>query len=84
MRFGKGNLSSGFRAFQRFTRAKTIGDDYTEERLKERIAEREMIKTPPIKKHIGNIINMNTNMKVKKRKGYEYRATKHNLNTMTG
>ena len=35
---------------------KTIGEDYTEERLKEHIAEREMIKTPPIKKRIGNII----------------------------
>ena len=82
MRFRKGNLSSRFRTFQRFTRAKTIGEDYTEERLKERIAEGEMIKTPPIKKRIGNIIDMNTNMKVKESKGYEYRATKHNLNTM--
>ena len=80
VRFRKGNLSSRFRTFQRFTRAKTIGKDYTEERLKERIAEREMIKTPPIKKCIGNIIDMNTNMKVKESKGYEYRATKHNLN----
>ena len=66
----------------KFTRAKTIGEDYTEERLKERIAEREMIKTPPIKKRIGNIIDMKTNAKVKESKGYEYWATKHNLNTM--
>ena len=29
---------------QRFTRAKTIGEDYTEERLKERIIERNAIK----------------------------------------
>jgi len=41
-----------------------------------------MIKTPPIKKRIGNIIDMNTNAKVKESKGYEYWATKHNLNTM--
>ena len=34
----------------RFTRTKTIGEDYTEERLKERIAEREFIKTPAVKK----------------------------------
>ena len=80
VRFRKGNLSSRFRTFQRFTRAKTIGEDYTEERLKERISEREMIKTPPIKKRIGNIIDMNTNTEVKESKGYEYRATKHNLN----
>ncbi|HGQ9240015.1 TPA: relaxase/mobilization nuclease domain-containing protein [Streptococcus pneumoniae] len=66
----------------RFTRAKTIGEDYTEERLKERIAEREFIKTPAVKKRIGNVIDMNTNVKVKESKGYEYWATKHNLNTM--
>ncbi|WP_105243363.1 relaxase/mobilization nuclease domain-containing protein [Streptococcus suis] len=65
----------------KFTRAKTIGEDYTEERLKERIAERETIKTPPVKKRIGNVIDMNTNMKVKESKGYEYWATKHNLKT---
>ena len=66
----------------RFTRAKTIGEDYTEERLKERIAEREFIKTPAVKKRIGNVIDTNTNVKVKESKGYEYWATKHNLNTM--
>ena len=56
----------------RFTRAKTIGEDYTEERLKELIAERELIKTPAVKKRIGNVIDMNTNVKVKEIKGYEY------------
>ena len=66
----------------KFRRAKTIGEDYTEERLKERIAEREMIKTPTIRKRIGNIIDMKSNAKVKESKGYEYWATKHNLNTM--
>ncbi len=66
----------------RFTRAKTIGEDYTEERLKERIAERAFIKTPAIKKRIGNVIDMNSNVKVKESKGYEYWATKHNLNIM--
>ena len=66
----------------RFTRAKTIGEDYTEERLKERIAEISSIKTPAVKKRIGNVIDMNTNVKVKESKGYEYWATKHNLNTM--
>ena len=65
----------------RFTRAKTIGEDYTEERLKERITENQSIKTPSVKKRIGNVINMNTNAKVKESKGYEYWATKHNLKT---
>ena len=64
------------------TRAKTIGEDYTEERLKERLAERSSIKTPAVKKRIGIVIDMNTNMKVKESKGYEFWATKHNLNTM--
>ena len=41
-----------------------------------------MIKAPTIKKRIGNIIDMNTNVKVKESKGYEYWVTKHNLNTM--
>ena len=66
----------------RFTRAKTIGEDYTEERLKELIAEGEFIKTPAVKKRIANVIDMNTNIKVKESKDYEYWATKHNLNTM--
>ena len=67
---------------QRFTRAKTIGEDYTEERLRERITENQNNKASPVNKRIGNVINMNTNAKVKESKGYEYWATKHNLNTM--
>lgn len=66
---------------RRFTRAKTIGEDYTEERLKERITENQSIKVPLVKKRIGNVIDMNTNVKVKESKGYEYWATKHNLKT---
>ncbi|MGL5440742.1 MAG: relaxase/mobilization nuclease domain-containing protein [Filifactoraceae bacterium] len=66
----------------RFTRAKTIGEDYTEEQLKERIAERETIKAPTVKKRIGNVIDTNANSKIKESKGYEYWATKHNLSTM--
>lgn len=67
---------------QRFTRAKPIDEDYAEERLKERITENQPIKAPTIKKRIGNVININTNLKVKESKGYEYWATKHDLNTM--
>lgn len=40
------------------------------------------IKTPAVKKRIGNVIDMNTNATVKESKGYKYWATKHNLNTM--
>ena len=67
---------------RRFTRANTIGEDYTEERLRERITENQTIKTPSVKKRIGNVININTNIKVKESKGYEYWATEHNLHTM--
>ena len=81
IKFGK-HIAFRHKDKQRFTRSKTIGEDYTEERLKERIAEISSIKTPSVKKRIGNVIDMNTNFKVKESKGYEYWATKHNLNTM--
>ncbi|MDU3687300.1 MAG: relaxase/mobilization nuclease domain-containing protein [Anaerococcus hydrogenalis] len=81
IKFGK-HIAFRHKDKQRFTRSKTIGEDYTEERLKERIAEISSIKTPAVKKRIGNVIDMNTNVKVKESKGYEYWATKHNLNTM--
>lgn len=54
---------------QRFTRAKTIGEKYTEASIKSRIREK--------KKEIGKIVDP----KVKDSKGYEYWATKYNLKT---
>lgn len=64
---------------ERFTRAKTIGEDYTEERLKERITENANQKTFTVKKRVGNIIDIANNEKVQTSKGYEFWATKHNL-----
>ena len=58
---------------QRFTRAKTIRVNYTEERIKDRILNKE--------KEIGNIIDIKKNEKAKSSKGYEHWATKHNLKT---
>ena len=58
---------------QRFTRAKTIGVNYTEERIKERILNKD--------KELGNIIDIKNNEKAKSSKGYEHWATKHNLKT---
>lgn len=58
---------------QRFTRAKTIGANYTEERMKERILNKD--------KELGNIIDIKNNHKAKSSKGYEHWATKHNLQT---
>lgn len=64
---------------ERFTRSKVIGIDYTEDRIKERINENDNNRIYPIKKRIGNIIDIDNNEKVKSSKGYEYWATKHNL-----
>ena len=60
---------------ERFTRAKVIGIDYTEDKLKERIKENTNLRTYPIKKRIGNIIDIDNNEKVKSSKGYGYWAT---------
>ena len=65
----------------RFTRAKTIGEDYTEDRLKERILDNANQRTYTVKKRVGNIIDIENNEKIKSSKGYEYWATKHNLKT---
>ena len=64
---------------ERFTRSKIIGIDYTEDRIKERIKENANHRNYPIKKRIGNIIDIDSNEKVKSSKGYAYWATKHNL-----
>ncbi len=64
---------------ERFTRAKIIGDDYTEDRLKECINENDNHKNYTVKKRIGDIIDIDNNEKIKSSKGYEYWATKHNL-----
>ena len=66
---------------ERFTRAKTIEEDYTEDRLKEHILENTNQRTYAVKKCVGNIIDIANNEKIKSSKGYEYWATKHNLKT---
>ncbi|EJP18829.1 relaxase/mobilization nuclease domain protein [Peptostreptococcaceae bacterium AS15] len=63
----------------RFTRAKTLGEDYTEDRIRERISENSNKEDYSIKKRVGNIIDIESNEKIKASKGYEYWATKHNL-----
>lgn len=66
----------------RFTRAKRIGEDYTEERLKERIQLDHTEKSLPTEKQLEHIIDM-SNQKVQSNKGYEHWALKHNLKTMS-
>ncbi len=63
----------------RFTRAKTLGEDYTEDRIRERISENSNKEDYSIKRRVGNIIDIESNEKIKASKGYEYWATKHNL-----
>lgn len=72
MKFGK-YIAFRSKNQQRFTRAKTIGANYNEERIKDRILNKD--------KEIGNIINIKNNKKAKSSKGYEHWATKHNLKT---
>lgn len=60
---------------------KHIGEDYIEDRLKERIVENATQRIYAVKKRIGNIIDIANNEKIKSSKGYEYWATKHNLKT---
>ncbi len=67
---------------KRFTRAKTIGEDYTEYKIKERINEAIKNRNNPNKKRVNNVINLATSKKVKTSKGYEFWATKHNLKAM--
>lgn len=65
----------------RFTHSKTIGEDYTEDWIKERIVENATQNTFAVKKRIGNVVDM-VSAKVKESKGYEHWATKHNQKTI--
>ncbi len=67
---------------QRFTRAKTIGEDYTEERLIQRLRESIQSHHPGIKQRVGKVIDLKNNEKINSSKGYEFWANKHNLKTM--
>ena len=58
---------------QRFTRSKTIGVNYTEERIKDRIRNKD--------KEIGNIIDIKKSEKARSSKGYEQWAARQNLKT---
>lgn len=68
---------------ERFTRAKTIGEDYTEEKLKIRIENALLNKNNSIKKRVGNVIDISKNEKAKNSKGYEIWARKHNIKAMS-
>src|SRR5690554_8068846 len=62
-----------------------IGENYTEERLKERILEEVDMKSNRLKapfKPLDNVIDISANDKAKSSPGYKYWEIKHNLYTM--
>ncbi|WP_409229257.1 relaxase/mobilization nuclease domain-containing protein [Gudongella sp. SC589] len=65
----------------RFTRSKTIGDYYTEEKIKERINNRQKQRAYKYSKELSveKIIDIKNNEKAKIIKGYEIWAKQHNL-----
>ncbi|MCG4779104.1 endonuclease, partial [Eggerthella lenta] len=63
---------------------KTIGEDYTEERIKERILAAVNTRSEKPKSRVKMIIDVESNPKVKESKGYEFWAKKHNLKVMAG
>ena len=81
IKFGK-HIAFRHKDKQRFTRANTIGEDYTEEKIKESIDLSIKNKANPIKKREGNVIDISTNEKAQSSKGYEVWARKHNIKTM--
>ncbi len=82
IKFGK-HISFKHKDKKRYTRSKTIGEDYTEDNLKLRLETNIKGKTKTVKKRIGNIIDKRNNKKVLESKGYDFWATKHNLKTMS-
>ena len=76
----------------RFTRTKAnvLGEDYTKERIKERIEDptkqqiynKELLYDKLSYKNPDTIVNIKNNEKVKTSKGYEVWAGKHNMKTM--
>lgn len=71
IKFGK-HIAFRHKDKQKFTRAKTIGEDYTEDRLKKRILDNTNQRTYTVKKRVGYIIDISNNEKIKSSKGYKY------------
>ena len=59
IKYGK-HIAFRYKDKPRFTRAKTIGEDYTEDRIKERIHDSSALSKSPVKKRVGNMIDMNS------------------------
>ena len=64
---------------ERFTRTKTIGDNYTEDKIRERISRGFGRKLPTERKGVSLIIDIENNIKAQKSKGFEHWAKINNL-----
>ena len=64
---------------ERFTRAKTIGDNYTEERIRERISGKRGKILPTERKGISLIIDIQNSIKAQQSKGFEHWVKVNNL-----
>lgn len=66
---------------ERFTRLKTLGADYTEEAIRERIAGRraKAVKAPGEQRGVSLLIDIENSIKAAQSKGYEQWAKIHNL-----
>ena len=66
---------------ERFIRLKTLGADYTEEALKERISGKRTraIKAPTTKRGVSLLIDIENSIKAQESRGYEQWAKIHNL-----
>ena len=66
---------------ERFTRLKTLGADYTEEAIRERIAGRraKAAKAPREQRGVSLLIDIENSIKAAQSKGYEQWAKIHNL-----
>ena len=71
---------------ERFTRAKTIGANYTEERIKDRISglnPRKRVYQTQKEKGVSLIIDLQNSIKAQESKGYEHWAKMYNLQMMS-
>ncbi|VDN49293.1 Relaxase/Mobilisation nuclease domain-containing protein [Petrocella atlantisensis] len=71
---------------ERFTRAKTIGDDYTEDKIKERIADSQKNKGHRIytsKSHSNRIVDISTNQLASRSEGFAKWLKLQNLKIMS-
>ena len=66
---------------ERFTRLKTLGADYTEEAIKERIASKrtKAAKVPKEQRGVSLLIDIENSIKAQENRGYEQWAKIHNL-----